>query len=187
MASVDALQGAITVGRVGLGSIFSISVTSVDPARAAMLANAVASGYVVEKLDARFDAAKNASAWLSDRLVDLRKQLRQSEEAVAQFRSDHGLVQSGTNITLNQQQLSDLNAKLVDARNDLAQKKARVDLLRSIKEKGGSIQSLPNLPDSAALQVASSARCRSLTKRGRPCGALQRSPSARRQHPGRTP
>jgi capsular exopolysaccharide synthesis family protein len=153
MASVDALHEAITVGRVGLGSIFSISVTSVDPARASMLANAVASGYVVEKLDARFDAAKNASAWLSDRLVDLRKQLRQSEEAVAQFRSDHGMVQSGSNISLNQQQLSDLNLKLVEARNDLAQKKARVDLLRSIKEKGGNIQSLPNLPDSAALQA----------------------------------
>lgn len=153
MASVGALHEAITVGRVGLGSIFSISVTSFDPTRAAMLANAVASGYVVEKLDARFDAAKNASAWLSDRLVDLRKQLRQSEEAVAQFRSDHGLVQSGSNISLNQQQLSDLNVKLVEARNDLAQKKARVDLLRSIKEKGGNIQSLPNLPDSGALQA----------------------------------
>ena len=96
---------------------------------------------------------KNASAWLSDRLVDLRKQLRQSEEAVAQFRADHGLVQSGSNITLNQQQLSELNAKLVEARNDLAQKKARVDLLRSIKEKGGNIQSLPDLPKSAALQA----------------------------------
>jgi succinoglycan biosynthesis transport protein ExoP len=153
MASVEALQGAITVNRVGLGSIFSISVTSVVPARAAMLTNAVASGYVVEKLDARFDAAKNASAWLSDRLVDLRKQLRESEEAVAQFRSEHGLVQSGSNITLNQQQLSEFNAKLVEARNDLAQKKARVDLLRSIKEKGGNIQSLPNLPSSSALQA----------------------------------
>jgi succinoglycan biosynthesis transport protein ExoP len=153
MASVNALQEALTVNRVGLGSIFSISVTSVDSARAAMLANAVASGYVVEKLDARFDSAKNASAWLSDRLVDLRQQLRQSEEAVAQFRSDHGLVQSGSNITLNQQQLSEFNAKLVEARNDLAQKKARVDLLRSIKEKGGNIQSLPNLPSSSALQA----------------------------------
>jgi polysaccharide biosynthesis transport protein len=152
MASVGALQEAITVYRLGLGSIFSISVTSVDPARAAMLANAVASGYVVEKLDARFDAATNASTWLSDRLVDLRKQLRQSEEAVAQFRSDHGLVQSGSNITLNQQQLSELNAKLVEARTDLAQKKARIDLVRSIQAKGGNIQSLPDLPNSGGLQ-----------------------------------
>jgi succinoglycan biosynthesis transport protein ExoP len=154
MATVQALQGATLIKKVSLaGSIFAISVTSVDPTRAAMLANAVADGYVVEKLDARFDVAKRASAWLSDRLVELRQQLRQSEEAVVKFRADNGLVQSGSNITLNQQQVSELNAKRVEARTDLAQKKARMDLLRSIEEKGGNIQSLPDLPNSAALQA----------------------------------
>lgn len=153
-ASINAVMRATSVNRAGQdGSVLAISVTSVDPARAAMLANAIADGYVVEKLDARFDAAKSASAWLSDRLVELRQQLRQSEEAVAKFRADNGLVQSGSNVTLNQQQLSELNAKLVEARTDLAQKKARMDLLRSIEEKGGSIQSLPDLPNSGALQA----------------------------------
>ena len=132
----SALKGAITAARAGQGYVISISVTSVDPARAARLANAVADAYVVEKLDARFDAAKRASAWLSDRLVELRQQLRQSEEAVAQFRADHKLPQTGSNVTLNQQQLSDLNNKLVDARTDVAQKKARVDIVQTILAEG---------------------------------------------------
>lgn len=152
-ATVEALKGAVTATRFGLGYILAISVTSVDPARAARLANAVADAYVVEKLDARFEAAKRASAWLSDRLVELRKQLRESEEAVAKFRAENGFVQSATNLTLNQQQLSELNAKLLDARSDLAQKKARVDVLRSIEEKGGNVQSLPDLPASPALSA----------------------------------
>ena len=156
-ASVGALMGATSVGRAGDGFVLNISVTSVDPARAAKLANAVADAYVVEKLDARFEAAKRASAWLSDRLVELRKQLRASEEAVAQFRADHGLVQSGTTVSLSQQQLSELNAKLVEARAEVAQKKARVDLLRSISEKGGNIQSLPDLPNSPQLGALRSA------------------------------
>ena len=151
MASIDALMRAIYVTRMGEGYILSIAITSVDPARAARLANAIADGYVVEKLDARFDAAKRASAWLSDRLVDLRKQLRESEEAVAKFRADNGLIQSAGNVTLSQQQLSDINVKLVEARADLAQKKARVEVLKSIIEKGGNIQSLPDLPSSAVL------------------------------------
>ncbi len=151
MASISALQGATSVTRVGLGYILSISVTSVDPARAARLVNAVANAYVVEKLDARFEAAKRASAWLSDRLVDLRKQLRESEQAVAQFRAENGLLQSGTNVTLGQQQLSELNARLVAVRAEVAEKKARVDLLRSIEENGGNIQSLPDLPNSGAI------------------------------------
>ena len=151
MASINALKGATTVNRVGQGYIFSISVTSVDPARAAKLANAVADAYVVDKLDARFEAAKRASAWLSDRLVELRRQLRESEEAVAQFRSEHGFVQNSANVTLNQQQLSELNAKVVAAKSEVAEKKSRLDLLRSIEQKGGNIQSLPELPNSTAL------------------------------------
>lgn len=81
----------------------------------------------------------------------MRKQLRDSEEAVAQFRADHGLIQASANVTLNEQQLSDLNAKMVAARADLAEKKARVVLLQSIQDKGGNIQSMPELLNSATL------------------------------------
>lgn len=160
VASIQALKGATHAARVGQGFIISISVTSIDPARAAKLANAVADAYVVEKLDARFDAAKRASAWLSDRLVELRTQLRDLEEAVAQFRADKKLPQTGSSVTLNQQQLSDLNSKLVDARTDVAQKKARVDIVQAILQKGGDLQSLPNLPTTpqlAALRIQEAA------------------------------
>jgi len=83
--------------------------------------------------------------------LGLRQQLHDSEEAVAEFRAEHGLVQSGGGGTLNQQQLSDLNVKLIDARADLAQKKVRVDLLNSIQTKGGSLQNLPDVASGGAL------------------------------------
>ena len=112
--------------------MLSISITSSDPAKAAQLANAVANGYVVNQLDARFESAKQASGWLSDRLVELRQQLRDSEEAVAKFRSEHGLVRSGPTIALNDQQLAELNSKLIAARTDAAELKTRVDFLADV-------------------------------------------------------
>jgi exopolysaccharide transport family protein len=152
MGSVGALQGALTVSRPpGQGLTLAISITSRDPVRAARLANAVAEAYLVDKLDTRFEAAKRASAWLSDRVAELRNQLRASEEAIAQFRSEHGLYSSGGAVTLNQQQLSELNAKLVDARADAAQKKARVDLLASIEARGETLQSAPDISNGGAL------------------------------------
>jgi succinoglycan biosynthesis transport protein ExoP len=151
MVSIQRLRGAISAGRAGQGYILAILVTSVDPQRAARLANAVADAYVVEKLDARYEAAKRGSSWLSDRLVDLRKQLHDSEEAVADFRKEHGFVQNNTNVTLNQQQLSELNAKLLATRAETADKKARLDLLKSVEEKGGNVQSLPDLANSPTL------------------------------------
>ena len=150
LSATEALKGAVSVA-AGSGYVLAISVTSTDPIRAARLSNAVADIYLLDKLDTRFEAAKRASAWLSDRLVDLRNQLRASEEAVTDFRAQHGFYQSGANVTLNQQQLSELNAKLVEARAEVAQKKARVDLLVAIEAKGGDLQSLPDISNSGAL------------------------------------
>ena len=133
--------------------MLTIAVTSPDPEEAARLANAVAETYLVDKLDARLDAAKRASAWLGDRLVGLRAQLRDSEEAVAQFRAQHRLVQSGGAATLSQQQLSELNLSLIQARADLAQKKARVDLLNSLQAKGGASKTCRISPGRATLQT----------------------------------
>jgi exopolysaccharide transport family protein len=154
--SIATLKGAVAVkggsqGGYSISYLLSISVTSKDPQRAGRLANAVADAFVVDKLDARFEAAKRASAWLSDRLVELRSQLHAAEEAVARFRDEHGLIQTTGNTTLNQQQLSELNAKLVAAKTDAAEKKARVDLLASIEAKGGNVQSLPDVDKLGAI------------------------------------
>ena len=104
----------------------------------------MASAYVVNQLDARFESAKQASGWLSDRLVELRQQLRDSEEAVTKFRNEHGLIRSGPTIALNDQQLSELNSKLIAARTDAAEKKTRVDFLSDV---AGGKKTLDSLPD----------------------------------------
>ena len=124
-ATVENLKGALRVVRAGQGYLLNISFTSADPAKAARLANTVAEAYLVDKLDARFDAAKRASGWLSDRLEELRKQLREAEEAVAQFRVAHNLVQITSSGTLTQEQLGQLNSRLVSARADTAEKKSQ--------------------------------------------------------------
>ncbi|HUC62888.1 MAG TPA: polysaccharide biosynthesis tyrosine autokinase [Alphaproteobacteria bacterium] len=151
MHSTLALEGALKVSRGGQGFLINVSVTAKSPMRAARLANAIADSYLVDKLDTRLDAAKRAEAWLNDRLQDLRKQVQSSEEAVTRFEAEHGLVKTGSNVTLSQQQLSDLNAKLVDARADAAQKRARVQILDTLQAKGKSIEDLPDIGNAGAL------------------------------------
>ena len=152
LPAIRALSSSLKVSRAeDAGYVLTISVTSPDPASAARLTNDVADAYLVDKLDARFDAAKRASSWLGDRLVSLQDQLHDSEEAVEDFRAKNGLVQSASGVTLTQQQLADLNAGLVSAKADLAQKKAQVDLLNSIAAKGGSLQDMPSITNAGAL------------------------------------
>ena len=140
---INRLRGALAVRRSGQAFVLDISITWDDPVKAGQLANAVADAFVLDQLDARFDAAKRASGWLSDRLVELRQQLRSSEDAVADFRTAHGLTQTGLNVALNDQQLADLNGKLLAARTDAAEKKTRVDFLADVAAGKKSLDSLP--------------------------------------------
>ena len=141
---INTLRGALAVSRIGQAQVLNISITWTDPVGAAQLANAVANAYVVNQLDARFESAKQASGWLSDRLVELRQQLRDSEEAVTKFRNEHGLAHSSPTIALNDQQLADLNSKLIAARTDAAEKKTRVDFLADV---AGGKKTLDSVPD----------------------------------------
>jgi polysaccharide biosynthesis transport protein len=142
---INHLRGALAVSRQGqVAQVLNIAITWEDPVRAAQLANAVADAYVVDQLDARLESAKRASSWLSDRLIELRRQLRDSEEAVAKFRKEHGLTRSGPTVALNDQQLADLNSKLIAARTDAAEKKARVDFLADLAAGKKTLKSLPD-------------------------------------------
>ena len=141
---INRLRGALGVSRSGQAQVLNIAITWEDPVRAAQLANAVADAYVVDQLDARLESAKRASGWLSDRLVELRRQLSDSEEAIAKFRKEHGLTRSGPTVALNDQQLADLNSKLIAARTDAAEKKARVDFLADLAAGKKTLDSLPD-------------------------------------------
>jgi succinoglycan biosynthesis transport protein ExoP len=141
MAAILGLKGALLVTQ-DKGFIINVAFTSVDPRRAGRLANAVADAYIVDKLDARFEAATRASRWFSDRLAEMRRQVAESEEAVRKFRAEHNLLEGTSKVTLTEQQLGDLNGRLVAARAEMSEKKARVDLLKSIADKGGSVQGL---------------------------------------------
>jgi capsular exopolysaccharide synthesis family protein len=141
---INGLRGALAISQSGKAQVLNISITWDDPVRAAQLANAVADAYVVDQLDARLESAKRASGWLSDRLAELRRQLRDSEEAIANFRNEHGLTRSGPTVALNDAQLADLNAKLVAARADAAEKKALVDFVADLAAGKKTMDSLPD-------------------------------------------
>ena len=55
------LRQALAARRSGVSYIMEVTATSRDPAKAARLANTLAEAYLVEQLEARFEAAKRAS------------------------------------------------------------------------------------------------------------------------------
>ena len=120
-----------------------IAFTSVDREKAARIANAIAEAYVLDQLEAKFEATRRANEWLNERLAELRTKLDEAERAVEIFRSENDLVSANTDGgTLNEQQLSELNSQLILARAERAAKQARYDRLQQVLRQGGSVDSI---------------------------------------------
>ncbi|WP_174802469.1 GumC family protein [Martelella limonii] len=71
---------------------FRITVSSEDPAKAALIADTIADQYVQRQLDLKRGATVDAIDWLSDRVAELKINLQKSENAVKQFRTDTPLT-----------------------------------------------------------------------------------------------
>ena len=149
-AAIDAVVAGEDVNRRALTYVIDISYTSPNPAKAAQIADAIADAYIVSQLETKFDATKQANDWLSGRLDELRRQLEASERAVELYKSQNNIVstQSGT---LTEQQLSELNAQLILARADRAEKHAKYDRARQIIQSGGSIESVGDVMQSSVI------------------------------------
>src|SRR6202049_1495911 len=153
LRAIGRLRGALDVQRVQRTYVISIAVTSEDPVKAARLANAIADAFIVDKLDARYEAAKRASLWLTERMDALREQVQQSEQAVADFRRKHNLVPAGSDAkgTLSEQQLSELNGKLVTARAETAERRAKYLQAQQVQSAGGNLQAIPDVVRSTVI------------------------------------
>jgi uncharacterized protein involved in exopolysaccharide biosynthesis/Mrp family chromosome partitioning ATPase len=114
MSALDALNRHINVKRTDRTYVVDIEVWSVDPAKAAMLANAVSSAYLAESKQSQADAARRATTDLSGRLKELQDRLRTSENALAVYKAQNNFV--GTQDTLvSDQQLSAITQRLANA------------------------------------------------------------------------
>src|SRR4051794_12660285 len=117
--------------RVGFSNVVEISFNSSSAQRAAEIANAVANAYVTDKLNAKFDADRTATAWLQERLKELGQQALTAERAVNAFKSQNNIVAAGGKL-MDEQQVGDLNGRLVAARAQTSEALARVNRFQAI-------------------------------------------------------
>ncbi|MGY3508923.1 polysaccharide biosynthesis tyrosine autokinase [Bradyrhizobium lupini] len=120
-----------TIKRIGLTYVMEIGFTSTDPEKAARIANAIADAYVVDQLEAKYQATRRASVWLQDRIKELRTQASAAQRAVVDFKTANNIVDAGGRL-MNEQQLAEVNSQLIMAHAATAEAKARLDRLNDI-------------------------------------------------------
>ncbi len=140
-------EKGLAIRRIGLTYVIQISFTSPYPGKAAQIANAVVDAYLVDTLEAKYQATRRASVWLQDRLRELREQAATAERAVVEYKTKNNIVESGGRL-MGDQQLAEINSQLVLARAQEAEAKARLEridvVLRSGAVEGNVTDALRN-------------------------------------------
>jgi exopolysaccharide transport family protein len=148
---VDAVLGRLSVRRAGLTYVINVSFESESPTKAATIANKFAELYLLEQLEAKFDATQQANSWLNSRLEGLRQQVLSDEAAVQNYRIANNLLSAaGTNLT--ETEISNYNQSLAEARAQVAEDEARLSTARSQLSRGSTGDDLGEALSSPVIQ-----------------------------------
>lgn len=137
----DRVAGAIEAHRRGRTNVIEVVAKSEDPQKAARLANGLVEVYLQANVDQNVRAAGEANAWLEARLAELREEVNAREAAADSFRAEAGLL-TARGETLTEQQISEAQAAVLQARAALAETQARHQQVRDLIARGGSADAI---------------------------------------------
>ncbi|MCX8279970.1 exopolysaccharide transport family protein [Phyllobacterium sp. 0TCS1.6C] len=123
----------LRVWRVGQSYVLDIAYNSVDPVKAAAVANATAQAYIKAGLEAKSSAAKSGAGWLEARLAEISRQANESAKAVEDFRNRNNISQAGPT-SLDEQQVAEANIQLSRAKADAATERAKLAMINRFLE-----------------------------------------------------
>lgn len=139
--AIEAVQKAVTGERVDLSYTIAVTFKASTGEKAARLANAIAQAYIDDQLDAKRLASEKASEWFSQRIEDLRNEVSAADTKVVDFRRAHNIVTADGKY-INEQQISDLSQKLLQAQFTRSGAEAKVSQLKKLIETGQSTGAL---------------------------------------------
>jgi capsular exopolysaccharide synthesis family protein len=135
----------LKVERQGLSYVLAISATSTDPLKAERISTAVAQAYVDAQIEVRIDGRRRAVKSLEQRLNELRSRVLDAESAIEKLKAANGLIDTGNGANIGTQAIGASNSQLSAAQAEVEERKARYEQARDVVDKGGDIQSIPDV------------------------------------------
>jgi exopolysaccharide transport family protein len=152
VAVIDAFLDRLETYPVPGSRVISIQFTSENPDLAAEVANMVANIYILDQLEAKYEATRKATVWLNGKIEELRAKVAESDHAVEAYRKQTGLLE-GTAGPIVSQQISALNAQLIVAKTARAEAEARLSQVRQLIRSSGGATSAAAVLQSPIIQT----------------------------------
>lgn len=143
----------LTIFQFTSSRVIAVRFTSEQPELAAKVANALSQEYLTWQQREKLRQTVDATQWLNSQIEELRKKVEESEARADGFRSKSGLFVTGqNNVTLNSQQLSELNSQLILARAARTEAEARAKLIDKMLRERGDVDAAPDVLQSQLIQ-----------------------------------
>ena len=134
--ALTVLEQNIRVGEVPKTRLINIDVTAHDAELAAELANAIAQAYLDRNRSAQVQDASDATTSIGASIAAIKQEAEAAESELERFRAESGLLSGQNKVTLNNQQLSELNTQLTQATAARTEAEARSRILRQMIASG---------------------------------------------------
>lgn len=134
--AVSIFLSKLSVKKVDYSNIVSIRFESFNRDLVARVANEIPDSYIYAQLEAKLNATKKATGWLTGQLEELKQTVESSEQAVELYRKQNDIteIQGGEIVTA---QLSAVNSQLIIARVERAEIEARYRQFKNLVSAGG--------------------------------------------------
>jgi polysaccharide biosynthesis transport protein len=148
--ALDQLRRRLAVKRADKVFVIDVIVTTTDADLSARIVNAIANAYLTDQTDARADAARRAAGDLRGRLDELRNAVNVADKKLEDYKARNGLIAASGRL-VNEQQLTDLNTRLVAARARTAEARARLQGVRDARGQAIGSGAMPEAVQSAVI------------------------------------
>lgn len=129
--AVGKLRGNLKVTRVGRTYVLNVDYSDTDRVMARDIAAAYGQAYLADQIDSRIEIARNASAWMENRIRELRARADAADKAAEDYRVRNNLTAASGRL-INEQALTEAMGQLSAARSEATAARAKYDRLKQI-------------------------------------------------------
>ena len=152
-AAVAAFKATLKVERPKDTRMALVSFESTDPREAATVVNALVKNYIEHNFKSKYDATRQATGWMEQRLDELKLKVEKSEEAMVAYERKNNIANIGEKQTAEEARFEDMSKELSTAQSDRISKESLYKMVVSNEAQVGFIQTNSLLPGLEAKEV----------------------------------